>query len=316
MSKQKQRTQDEELKPLTRDSQIYNETIEKKVINNSRYSSTLTEIKFSNITLNYHWLSKWSNLSEKGVEENISLNRYESLFNKSPSERSNALHNTTTHIWTIRNSNMNIEFVVTITAEFKKPDGSTIIGSYDISISEYSHMDKLNKFINIDNNEVNINIIDEDVFEVEFSDYSDKTYTFERCNEMSESSSDIKLQQILSYSKSDKRWVETEIDKLKFKDEEIYVPVLLDDGTRILFSFNQDKTDNGLWELTERLGYEDPLMLEGETVYVSLNYTKTNNKAIKNNNVLWDITDEDLNSTYSKLRLIINGIITDIKEKL
>jgi len=325
---QVQENKEDELEVLTRNSDIYNKAIEQRIINDSDSNSTINSIHFQRLSMNCEWISHWSSLSEEGTITNISQGRYKNLLSLSPSERSDRIHNNSSHTWTIKDKNLSLNFNITVKAEFESKDGLTFGGKCHVIIEDYDDVEtKLSKLASAsENEEININIIDDNYFNVEIRG---TTYKFKKCDleydnytdEFSQINPEAKnkdyLEQLITYVNSDKRWVKSKIGELKFKDDKIYVPVIISESSVVHFPFKPEEKDSEIWNLLDQFSYDDPLLLEGEEVYISFN--NSNRKNYGNsiiNNVMWELNKDNLNNSQNVLKYKLKSTYYIIKSRL
>lgn len=259
------------LKSLKRDSDAHDEIIENKTINTVEYKSQISDVDFYNIGVEYKWVAKWQSLTESGIE-NISIDKYLDILKLTPREKSTKLYRySKLHNWTIKDKDTKTTFKIDIDIEIQSPNGSYLEGNSELTIKSIFDLVKIKELIQVKNNNENINltIIDDSKFKIE---YNDKSYTFknESYPKYKKSSSEY-LEKIISYSKYDDQWTKVKIGELKHDNDNIYLPVNFEDGTTILFPFDSSETDNELWSLADEFGYSDPIMLEDEELYISLN---------------------------------------------
>jgi len=281
----------DELQSLTRDSDIYNETIKNKVINDEVYSSKIDELNFFNLNIDLYATVKWSNLSKKRNKENLSLSQYKKYVDMTPSERGSEFYcYSDAHDWTVSDRHMNTEYIISLFGKFTAPDGSEITGISKINISSQSDLQMISEIRHYKNNNknVNINTIDDKKFSI---DCDDKSYEFTYADSFNSTylKNETLINEIVSYCKYDSVWSKAIIGELKYEDNKIYLPLLIDNEDEILFSFDHRETDSNLWNLAEEFDYSDPLMLEGEEVYIAFReYTGTKG-IVKNQSWVVDI---------------------------
>lgn len=292
---------------LTRDSDVYNKNIRNKVINNTSFESQIEKLSFTDLSLNYKWVSKWSNLKEKGIEKNMSVSYYKKIQNYTPSKRSSKLNNNVSfHDWTIKKKDTQTQLIITVQGKFVLPDGSNINGKQSIVIESFSDFMEIKELCNYEDKDKNvtINIKSDDKFNLKTKK---QTYDFNTINKITNNKSNTKiLKQIISYSENESNWVNAKITKLKHDNENIYLHIGFDYNTKyndveIVFPFDASETDNGLWKLTLSFNYEDPLMLEGESVYLCFEPFTNDKGLVKNELWLLDSEPKSKNNIYSSL---------------
>lgn len=324
---QVQENKEDEFEVLTRDSDIYNKAIEQRIINDSDSNSNINSIYFERLSMNCEWVSHWSSLSESGTITNIRKSRYKRLLSLSPIERSNRIHNSSSHEWTIKDKNLSLKFNITVKSEFKSKDGLVFGGRCHVIIQDYEDVkNKLSKLTSISEHEkVNINIIDDDYFNV---DIKGTTYKFKKC-ELDYDKSDDEfyqinpkannkeyIEQLISYVNSDKKWVKSEIGELKFKDDKIYVPVIISEDSVVHYPFKPEEKDSEIWNLLDQFSYDDPLLLEGEKVYISFNNGNCKNYGDSIiNNVMWELNKDNLNNRQEVLKYKLKSTYDIIKSR-
>jgi len=289
-------TDTEELKSLTRDSKTHSELITNQIINNSSYNSELLDIKFQNLDIICDWVSTWSNLRDGGVTT-MSVDKYLQVMDLNPIQKAGELAGKDygSHDWKIDDENINIIFSIDIICKFVLPTGEKINGEMEFEIKSFEDISKINNLINYKNNKnVNININDDSEFNVEFDKY---IYTFKKVNKKFSYDTDEKyLTEIIEYAKIGKKWAECEIEELKYDEDYIYLPVNINEE-QILFKFDMEDTDSNLWDLASMFDYDDPIMLEGEKMYISLDICTGRDSIYDLNNNMWSLKKEHSESS-------------------
>lgn len=283
---------------LTRESDIHDDLIKNKIINDASYNSKITTINFYNSNIKYKWISKWSNLTESGIE-NISISKYKYLQNLTPGERNDELYRTnSTHDWTIDEKDVDISLILNFYVEVKSMNSSEIKGSGKIQIDSWSDLSLIQNLIVANEKDKNIDLkmIDDSNFKI---NYSGQSYDCEIVDEFRYNQTCDLVSNIIDYSKFENKWVKSTICNLKHDNDNIYLIVNFED-TFISFAFNPNELDNGLWHLADEFGYSDPLMLENEEVYITFSEYTNKNGIIQNG--LWTVKKEKPNiNRYSKL---------------
>jgi len=292
---------------------VYDEAIKTKIINESNFESKLLNIQIYKLDLNLHWVSKWANLSRNGVEKNISIKEYTNLINKTAEFRSNELYESNyIHTWKIYKNKMNLELLTTIHCKFELPDGSKICGKTKLSLKNITDIHTLYDIKNYSRtNNVNINLKDDD-FTVKFKNM-DKEFNFKSIQSIKEpinKNMDL-YNKLIAFATSKGRWTQGTIQQLEHKNNQIRIPIQFEDET-VYFTFNSKESDNGLWDLANEFGYDDPLLLEGEKVYIS--FKPFRNKDIKSiiENELWIVNSSKNTFSENKYILKIKDIIKNI----
>ena len=110
-----------EQKELSRDSDLYQDTMKTKVINDVSYESKILEITEARHAYKYYYELNWKSLSEKGSEKGLSRDEMANIRSMSPEERAKRFGKTiTSHTWKARGeASMEIEMKLKI----ELPDG-------------------------------------------------------------------------------------------------------------------------------------------------------------------------------------------------
>lgn len=272
----------EKEKELSRDSDLYQRAMKTRVINTEEYKSEIVEVLESRHSYTYHYRMSWRNLSEKGVRDGLSETELKKLVDMDPVERAEEFGKTHSHRWEAKGY---IGMDVELNLLLKLPNGEKKEIFIQERIKSISDMNRVGYILNsVESNEkVNIRIEDDDEYILEIGDNTYECYddlsssSFSNTSKFSiRSENDKETRNILGFFARDERWIEGTVEKPVIKDEYediLAIPVTYQVGNKdfkIEFIYEDSpETDDDFWELVEELGQGDPLMMEGEKVYIS-----------------------------------------------
>lgn len=271
-------------KELTRDCDIYNDAMQTRVVNNSDFSSEISDIRHIEYRIDYACDMWWSNLNREHIFENVSINRLVELTDMSEIELAEEAGKTGGHVWRAEGTTI-IE--LEIYYDVKLPDGEEVGLKTDFRLEKSEGYDKASGLIQLYDSKKNINIqIDGDNYTInsDFGTYSATSEALPRFRNDEEV-----VGQITEYLKKGNYYARAKVGKPRHSKNTIIIPVVVDDN-EYQFEFENPKNNEEFWEFVECIGNGDPMLVENKEVYITFNNDSTVEYLATNG--LWSVLDE------------------------
>lgn len=287
-------------KKLTRDSDLYQGTIRTKTINNMGNNSRILEILDARHTYTYNCKIKhpvWNSINKS--RDNIDRSQLKNIRDMNPVSRAkdfgkedNCPDDDEWRAFGEYSIRMEIKLYVEL------PDGDKIELLLSEDFEEFNDIERIGCIYDLVESDTNINVtLEEDKYHLESEKYS--YYAYETLESSNSDGFNIRKQnyenteKLLIFFSNKHNWVEATIDDLLIENEDIVLPIRYasntNDNARILFNFSDPETNKELWDLVEKLGVGDPMMMSGENVY--LTHTIVTNQSLIDNGV-WSLSIE------------------------
>lgn len=309
----------DEREKLTRDSELYQNTIKTRTINNMEFSSKIVEIVDCRHAYVYNCEIKhgiWDNINKSvtGLSQD-NMRRMEKMSPVDNAEFCGKKDN-------IRNYNdwkafgsfgVEIEFKLLV----ELPDGERKELFVREKSESYDNLERVSYLYNIINSssDIDITIKEEDKYVIDTGEYSfDAFPKLDDCNLGDDFGIKIKnrkkTEKLLAFLSNNNRWVEATLEEPVVENEdEIVVPVSFtsvddEENKKVMFNLDNPGTNDKLWNLIEELGVGDPRMISGENVYLTHRLVKDEGVI---DNTVWFINKEKPKSnTNTKVSKAVN----------
>lgn len=307
----------DEREKLTRDSELYQNTIKTRTINNMEFSSRIVEIVDCRHAYVYNCEIKhrvWDNKNKsiKGISQD-NMRRIKKM---SPVDRAEYVGKKDNcgdnDDWKAFGSfGVEIEFKLLV----ELPDGERKELFVREKSDSYDNLERVSYFYNIINSssDIDITIKEEDKYVIDTGEYSFNAFPkLDDCNLGADFGIKIKnrkkTEKLLAFLSNNNRWVEATLEEpLVENEDEIVVPVSFtsvddEENKKVMFNLDNPGTNDKLWNLIEELGVGDPRMISGENVYLTHRLVKDEGVI---DNTVWFINKEKPKSN-TKVSKVVN----------
>lgn len=276
---------------LTRESDIYQEAMRTKVINNLDQESQLIDIVEARHLYKYEGKMTWKSLTEKFSESNLSKKELSRIINMSKTKRAEYFGKTHFNTWRAKGEpKIDLELKLKI----ELPDGEVKCLFTKQDIGSFNDMKKVESIIRATKSAYNVNlrVIDEGEYVLDTQD----GYTFDLNESLTYDGFSIpeyksgKTGKLMSFFEDGNKWVEAQVKSPieKKNDNKIEIPVEYN-GVKINFSYESPNSNDEFWQIAEKLGGGDPLLVAGEDVYIT--HIIISNNGLFGNNI-WTVRPE------------------------
>lgn len=275
----------EETKRLDRDSDLYNNTVLNKVINESTFESEVVEITNIRYNIDLHGKLSWRSLTEKHCIDNITYKEYSKYKSMSSYKLAREFRKDPISLnrWSVDSTKVMVYLTFNITLEL--PDGEELeLKMYENILNKEGYQVIVDLFNSLEyGNKVNITF------------NSDEEYTIETENGKI-ISSDVEVSKynkfknqefIKEYFVTENKWVEASVSEVLENNERIIVTIGFGSGEELRFEFNSPESNPQFWEIVDILGEGDPLMMSDSDVYICLSMIQHDNN-YNNDNILFE----------------------------
>lgn len=248
---------------LTRDSDLYTSAIENRVISESNSETKITSMEGMTVSYNVHWTTNWKNLSKDGVERDCNTRYIERLRSMSPNKLSIELsgRGSNSRNWTAK---MTVEPNVTVYITLSLPNGDTVSGRYNTTISDFGDVKNMHQLLRwtIEDYDMNAEINKETI---ELSKNKHKYTLFKNIASNSEVN---KL--YYHYILNGNRWMKCHIGEPEYRGKTVYFPINKNDDKLTSIQFDNADASDEFWKFANNYGYGDPIEVEGETIFFAI----------------------------------------------
>lgn len=267
-------------KKLERDSDLYQEAIRTRTINNMNNSSKVVKILDARHSYTYQATIKhtgvWNTVYKS--RDNLYKNQLNYLDSIDPVSRAKNFGKEDTcpdsDQWKAF-GDIEIELEMKIRVEL--PDNEEIDLIVYKKVNKFKDIKKVGHLYNIASSDTNVDVTvnDEDEYIINIGNYSYHGYnTSDSSNSFNlDKSNYSKTEKFLIFCSNKKRWIQATIKDPLTEDGTIIIPVNIsseyEDETDVSFRFNNPNTNDKLWGLVEQLDVGEPMMISGENIYLS-----------------------------------------------
>lgn len=266
-------------KKLERDSDLYQEAIRTRTINNMNKSSKIVKILDSRHSYTYQATIKhrvWNTVYKS--RDNLYKNQLNHLDNIDPVSLAKNFGKEDTcpdsDQWKAFG---NIEIELEIKVRVELPDNEEIDLIVYEKVDKFGDIKKVGHLYNIVSSDTNVDVTvnDKDEYIINIDDYSYRGYdTSESSNSFNLGKSNhSKTEKFLIFCSNKERWIKATIKDPLTEDGTIIIPLNIssnyDNETEVSFRFNNPNTNDKLWGLVEQLDVGEPMMISGENIYLS-----------------------------------------------
>lgn len=288
---------------LSGDSDLYQNAIRTKVINESKYESHINQIVEARFAYNYRYEASWKSLSEEGEFSRVNGDRVRELRNMD-SVRLGREVKSSGHTWKAEGS---AEIILELKLEVELQDGEKIEFVTQHTFSTISDAEPVGELIKVaeDNGEVDIKINEKDTYTLRLNDGSEFTglesrgYYDDFSIEYNDTDDVDLLIEYLSYGK---KWVKGITRKPIESDNSIGLPVRIEDNS-LRFEYHSPETNEDFWDVVEVLGGGNPLLVDKKDVYISHSIFCSNEQLMTNGT--WVVRKKEprkLTSIFARIR--------------
>lgn len=266
-------------KKLERDSDLYQEAIRTRTINNMNNSSKVVKILDARHSYTYQATIKhrvWNTVYKS--RDNLYKNQLNHLDNIDPVSRAEDFGKKDTcpdsDQWKAFGD---IEIELEIKVRVELPDNEEIDLIVYEKVDKFGDIKKVGHLYNIVSSDTNVDVTvnDKDEYIINIDNYSYRGYdTSESSNSFNLGKSNYsKTEKFLIFCSNKKRWIQATIKDPLTEDGTIIIPLNIssnyDYETEVSFRFNNPNTNDKLWGLVEQLDVGEPMMISGENIYLS-----------------------------------------------
>lgn len=253
-------------KRLTRDSELYEEVMRNKVINNSEFESEFTGDVDLDYTIDYECDLWWKSLDEKEYFSNISISRLIDLQSMSEVRLAEECgKRLTSHTW---RATGRVKFEVEVEFTVKLPDSDTVVAVTSLDLNSGRDKSRTEDLVS--------SIVKEEAVDVTLEDGRILVNTGENVfkSDLVEEFEDYgkeRSDQLIDYLASEGLYVSSTIEDPRHEDDQVYIPVTLGE-TNVEFEFNEPESNQDFWEIADLYGEGDPLLMSNSEVFTCLNH--------------------------------------------
>lgn len=294
---------DDNDKELSDDSELYQNAIRTKVINETKYESRINRIIEARFAYNYRYEASWRSLSEEGEFSRVNGDRLGKLRSMDRVQLGREVKNSG-HTWKAEGS---AEIILELKLEVELQDGETVEFVTQHNFSTISNAKPVGQLIKAaeNNDEVDINIDEKDRYILRLNNGSEFVGLESRgyCNNFSmecNDTDDVGL--LIEYLSHSQKWVEGITGKSIELDNSIALPVEIEDNS-VRFKYDSPETNKDFWDVVEVLGSGNPLLVDNKNVYISHSIFCSNEALMANE--AWVVRKErprKLTSILARLR--------------
>lgn len=251
---------------LTRDSELYEEVMRNKVINNSEFESEFTGTVDLDYTIDYECDLWWKSLDEKEYFSNISISRLIDLQSMSEVRLAEECGKSlTSHTW---RATGDVKFEVEVKYVIKLPDSETVVAVTSLDLNSGRDKRKAEGLVSSIVNEESVDVTLEDgLILINTGENVFKSDLVEEFDDYGKDRSD----QLINYLASEGLYVSSKIEDPRHEDNRVYIPVTVGDA-KLEFAFDEPESNQDFWEIADLYGEGDPLLMANSEVFVCLNH--------------------------------------------
>lgn len=263
---------DNNKRKLSSDSDLYQNAIRTKIINESKYESHINQIIEARFAYNYRYEASWRSLSEDGEFSRVDGDRLKELQNMNSVQLGREVKSSG-HTWKAEGS---AEIILELKLEVELQDRKNVEFVTQHTLSTISDAESVGQLIKLakDNGKVNIRIDEEETYKLQLNDDSEfvgrksrgyyDDFSIERNN-----NDDIDL--LIEYLSYSQKWLKGITEEPVESDNSISLPVRIEDNS-LLFEYHSPETNEDFWDVVEVLGSGNPLLVDKKDVYITLDF--------------------------------------------
>lgn len=265
---------------LTRDSELYQKALETKTINKMQKCSKISEIVEARHSYTFHGTAEHRVYSPRQKSrENISPSEVLKFENMNAVDLANKLGEVDRCPDDVWRASGDYHIKIEVKFRLQLPNGQEKHLVVAEESESYRGLKKLGHLYNLSKTESMVDVtVKKDEYTINTGDY-----VFE-CDEEIENNyansgfsirdqNNEETNKILLFLSKEDSWIEATIsDPMVENNSKIVVPIQFssyDETETVEFKFDEPEIDGEFWNFVEQLGYGDPVMMDGETVYLT-----------------------------------------------
>lgn len=259
-----------ERKELTRDSDLYEEVMRNKVINGSEFESQFTSDLSLDYTIDYNCDLQWKSLDHNKSFSDISIRRLGELQSMSKVRLAEeAGKDRTSHTWKATGS---VNFEIDIEYKVKLPGSKEVVAVTSLDLNSLGDKCRAQDIISsaVGSEPVDVTLENGEII----VNTGQNVFRSELIQEFSKYGSS-REDQLIRYLASDGLYVGSDTGDLRYEDDRVYIPVMIDDA-EIEFGFDQPESNQDFWKIAELYGQGDPLLIANSEVFTCLSHLDNN----------------------------------------